>query len=503
MNTAAKIQCDYDRASLAEAIRVSGVTPGDTLFCHSNVGFFGRPDCELVPQTVAQMFIDAVFDVIGETGTFVVPTFSYSFTKGQNFDPTETPSVCGMLTEHVRKHKDAYRSHHPDFSVAAIGANAEPLTSNVPANAYGPDSFFERFEKAGGIICNFNFDAGSTFVHYVERTINVPYRYDKKFFGDILVDGVATPSHSISYVHDLNNPEHVAAFEPFHDKAVETGIATIVTLGRGNVCTLGARDVRQLIEKTIKHDSFFLTVAHGLNDKSAVIPNHGPSNFNTAVLTEWRDKPEQRQATKAFNALGRIGVTTDTDSIFEIISDLLPISIYEIPTGTSLRNTIIPERWALESATVLSEDGAEMLGQNDRLVAAHSRNFSGSVSGTELLSHIFEYDRGERIDTGGWAIQNDALIADIHPDENYQVAINVINTFGALRYAVLPGHAGADQHPLFIDLSQDAETLDKVITQLIDDGAATHRTILFYVQPFDPAAVYEYHLQQTGAAPSK
>ena len=33
------------------------------------------------------------------------------------------------------------------------------------------------------VFCNLNFDAGSTFVHYVERSLKVPYRFDKSFSG--------------------------------------------------------------------------------------------------------------------------------------------------------------------------------------------------------------------------------------------------------------------------------------------------------------------------------
>lgn len=478
------MKIDYDRTALSEAITASGVDAGDVLFCHSNVGFFGRPDCDMTPAGLGQMVVDAVFDVIGDDGTFVVPTFTYSFAKGQDFDPANTPSVCGMLTDFVMNHPVARRSDHPDFSVAAIGARAGELTTDVPPNAFGADSFFERFEKSNGKVCNFNFDAGSTFVHYVERTMKVPYRYDKKFFGNIVIDGESTPSHSINFVHDLNEPLLVAAFEPFHERAVETDAATVVPIGRGNVCTLSATGVREVIENALADTPFFLTVAHSANE--------------TPNLAADDSSPGSDASTA--KSLPPVGVTIDTDRAFEILADRLPVAVFEVPTGTMIGPTIIPEKWQLLNAAVESANGALIANDQSISVAAHSRSFSGDVNRADLLEHVIESDDGECVIAGGWYIVSEKLRSTIDSDETYQVNISVRNTFGAMRYAILPGSDLNDGEPDYVSLSQDFAILEPVIDDLVNNRFTSGRSTLFYVAPFDPADIYAYHLSKSEAA---
>ena len=165
----------------------------------------------------------------------------------------------GMFAEMVRQHPDALRSADPIFSVAAIGARAQELTANPPAECFGPGSFWERFLHLDGVVCNLNFDAGSTFVHYVERCLNVPYRFDKLFPG-VLVEGERRRKKSAVYFcQDLSNPHTGAAFEAFDHLAREQGVARSERVGRGAVVAIRARDTFDLIEARLQVDPWFLT----------------------------------------------------------------------------------------------------------------------------------------------------------------------------------------------------------------------------------------------------
>ena len=180
---------DYSREDIIRALTEVGVSKGDNLFTHSNIGFFGRLKDATNEDDYYQIFKKAIFEVIGENGTLVVPTFSYSFCWSNIFDKDKTPSVCGFLSEMVRKDPQSLRSEDANFSIAAIGKNAEYFTKDAPEHSFGPKSFLERFLKSNGEFCNFNFDSASTFVHYVEKYLNVPYRYDKPFPGTFIANG--------------------------------------------------------------------------------------------------------------------------------------------------------------------------------------------------------------------------------------------------------------------------------------------------------------------------
>ena len=237
---------------------------GDVVFSHSNLGFFGKPEGISSMDDMCAMFLDAIFARLGPDGVLVVPTFTYSFPRGEIFDPAETASGMGAFAEWVRLHPDSRRSHDPCYSVAAIGARAAAFTDDAPENSFGPDSFFDRFHEAGGKVLNFNFDAGSTYVHYVERVLGVPYRFDKSFQGILRQDGHDTEARSIIWVRYLSDDALEAAFEPFDQLARTCGMFRTAPLGRGAIGLISAADTFHLIAETLPKRPLFLTRAEAL-----------------------------------------------------------------------------------------------------------------------------------------------------------------------------------------------------------------------------------------------
>lgn len=251
---------NYTYNDIVVSLRACGISPGDVIFIHSNMGFFGLLKEAVSPIDYYRLFKQAIFEVIGSEGTLVVPTFSYSFCRKQNFDLKNTPGVCGFLSEQVRQDSDAYRSCDANFSVAAIGVESEFFTHNADPYSFGENSFFARFLAKGGKFCNFNFDAGSTFLHYVERVLKVPYRFDKGFTGSIICDGKVSDQKKTFYHFccDLNIPNHTPVFEKFDRLAKQQKLAITANLGRGQIVSISAQDTFDLIEQELKRDGNFL-----------------------------------------------------------------------------------------------------------------------------------------------------------------------------------------------------------------------------------------------------
>lgn len=249
----------YGREAITQALRSLGLKEGDNIFVHSNLGYFGRLSGAETAEDYFSAFAESIFAVIGHSGTLSVPTFSYSFCNGQPFEKAKTPGVCGLFSELVRTDSRALRSGDANFSVAAIGPLAGFLTENAPAYSFGEDSFWARFLQRNGRVVNFNFDAGSTFLHYVERCLKVPYRYDKAFSG-ISVEGTKEiPKTFYHFVYDLNKPEHGPDFTKFHREAVGAGLVKKAELGRGQMLTISARDVFDFVEAGLRDDPYLLT----------------------------------------------------------------------------------------------------------------------------------------------------------------------------------------------------------------------------------------------------
>lgn len=254
---------DYSRADIIRALIEVGLLPGDAIFSHANMGFFGRLEGAEKKEDLYRIFKAAIFEVLGPKGTLGVPTFSYSFCRGENYDLKKTPSVCGMFSEMVLQDPDALRSEDANFSVAAIGANTQFLTQKCPSHSFGPDSFWDKFLSIGGKICNFNFDAGSTFIHYVEKKLKVPYRFDKAFAGTSMVNGQAVQKSFIHFVYDHNKPEDRWNFARLDKVAKQTGIARTADLGKGQIVLIAAADIEKLIREQIDIDPQFLRMGTG------------------------------------------------------------------------------------------------------------------------------------------------------------------------------------------------------------------------------------------------
>ncbi len=259
----------YSRKDLVAALQDIGLKKGDTVFSHSNVGFLGLPDTGRNAQHVFNAIVDAFLEVLGDQGTLIVPTFTYSFSQNKIFDLDNTPSDCGMFTEMLRQSKNAYRSEDPNISVAAIGAKAKEMTANAPENSYGCDSFFDRFYKTKGVICNINFDAGSTFVHYVERVLQVPYRFDKSFTGIFQKNNRQEKRKSTIWVRQLADGTS-ASFEPFSKLALERDLYKMAKVGRGFVGAISAEQTFNLIKETLPTRPWLLTEAEVLGIKPAI-----------------------------------------------------------------------------------------------------------------------------------------------------------------------------------------------------------------------------------------
>jgi len=249
---------DYSKEDIIQALIHVGITENDSIFIHSNIGFFGRLKDGTDKNSFYQIFKEAIFNVIGEGGTLVVPVFTYSYCWNKIFNKEETPGICGIFSEMIRLDSESLRSDDANFSIATIGKHAKYFTQNSPENSFATDSFWGRFLKCDGKFCNFNFDSGSTFIHYVERLLHVPYRYDKKFTGRSVCDEKETEGAFYHFVYDLEKPENSPYFEQFDRWVKEMGIARTADMGKGQIVAISARDTLEVIKQEIQKDPAFL-----------------------------------------------------------------------------------------------------------------------------------------------------------------------------------------------------------------------------------------------------
>ncbi len=177
----------YTVEDLEKAIINTGVKKGDTISLQVSLGRLGL--IKNYPSNfndISNVVIDCFLRIIGNEGTLLVPTYTYSFGKGEEFNTETTPSAIGEFPEIFRKREGVIRSRDPMVSNAAIGPLSKYLTLEISNSSFGLDSTFHRLHKCGGKICTLGISLyWATFIHYIEEMANVPFRFHKKFSGKI------------------------------------------------------------------------------------------------------------------------------------------------------------------------------------------------------------------------------------------------------------------------------------------------------------------------------
>ncbi len=149
---------------ITTAILKMGLGKGHSVIVHSSLSSMGHVAGGGV--TVVEAFLE----VLGSEGTLMVPTFTHSGTE--YFDPLESPSKNGAITEAARLRAGAVRSLHPTHAATAIGPDAEELVGDdLERGALAEDCALDRLAKKGGWVFLLGVD------HQVNSTIHVGEAY--------------------------------------------------------------------------------------------------------------------------------------------------------------------------------------------------------------------------------------------------------------------------------------------------------------------------------------
>jgi|TARA_B100001094_G_scaffold333125_1_gene408858 aminoglycoside 3-N-acetyltransferase len=252
-----QINLDYKKEDIVKALKRIGVKKGDLLFISSNITFFGITNV-FNKDELCKIFLDCFLKVVGKSGTLCFPTYSYSFGQNKNYDTLYTKSDCGIFSEFMRTNKKVLNYYDPNVSIAIYGNKKKYFSKYVTKNSYAENSFFDRFFKAGGKVCNLNLPAETCFVHYFERKLNVPYRYDKEFKGTIISKGEKIKTNSIIFVRKIKK-KFIGDYEDLTGAMVKFKILKKANIGRGFILSYKLNDQFKLIKKMINKDKFFLT----------------------------------------------------------------------------------------------------------------------------------------------------------------------------------------------------------------------------------------------------
>jgi aminoglycoside 3-N-acetyltransferase len=240
------------KKKFTEGLKKIGIKNGDLVFCHSSLFPFKKRSKKKILQLCNNIF-KSFFEVIGSNGTLVVPTFTYSVSNNKPYFKNKSKQICGYFSEYVRKKKKSLIYNDPNVSVAVVGNLKKKLTKNPTINSYAKNSFFDRFVKLNGKICNINLDAATTFIHYFERKCKVNYRYDKKFYGLNENKKIAC----VLYVRKLKKKYEVN-FKKFNKEVFKKKYYKTFSIGESYVGAININEVENIVIQNLKKDKHFL-----------------------------------------------------------------------------------------------------------------------------------------------------------------------------------------------------------------------------------------------------
>ena len=170
----------HTKEELRRDLEAMGIGRGDTVLMHSSYKSLGGI------EDGARGFYEVFMDLLGEEGTLVIPTLSFSTVTRENpyFDRNETPSCVGYLTEYFRTSVEGVRrSFHATHSCAAWGKHAEYLIADHEKDItpVGKNSPFHKLPLVGGKILMVGCRADSnTSFHGIEETAEPPFLFRRE-----------------------------------------------------------------------------------------------------------------------------------------------------------------------------------------------------------------------------------------------------------------------------------------------------------------------------------
>lgn len=246
----------YYYENLIRALKKVDLKKGDEVFVHSDLGHFGKISDVRNKNQFLDFFIRALLETIGKEGTLIIPTFTYSYCNKQIYDPKESPSTIGILTEYFRKQPGVVRSLDAIFSISAVGKKKNYF-SNVGLNCFGQNSIFDKLYKKNVTILFIGDTFDITFMHYVEKKHGVNYRFDKEFKGQTRIE---KKLKNFSYTYfvrylDKNVSYNLDKIRKYLDKQK---VLKKAKLGFSSIISVTAQDAFKSISQGLDSDPYLL-----------------------------------------------------------------------------------------------------------------------------------------------------------------------------------------------------------------------------------------------------
>jgi len=244
------------QSDIETGLRQVGLKRGDIVMVHSDLGVFGKLGDIHDKDVFLDSILEGFLNVLGKEGTLIIPTFTFSFCKGEVFDVKNSSSTVGIFGEHIRKKKGALRSLEPIYSCAGIGRKVRELLEGVGYVCLGNNSVFDRLYHMDGKLMLFGRPFDITYTHYVENAFGVSYRFNKVFKGTIIDEEGSRFDHEVKYYVRYLDRKVNYDNEKIEEELFRRGLLKKYKLGNSHILLCNARDVFAVIMDMLKKNEY-------------------------------------------------------------------------------------------------------------------------------------------------------------------------------------------------------------------------------------------------------
>ena len=241
--------------SMIEALLSLRADKCDTLFIHTALSF-GQPNLQLKKKEILNELLNVLKAM--NVKNICMPTFTFSFCNGWDYDPATSSSRMGVLNEFFRKQDGVVRSSDPLMSVAMLGEDKD-LVMNVGHMSCGENSTFDKLRHRDGVKFLFlgpKIGDCLTYMHYLEWLYSVDYRYNRIFRGNVTINGKTSAEEYALFVRYNSVIPNTASYL-YEQRMYDKGTALIANCGDGTISIVSENNASFEYKKCLSENPYF------------------------------------------------------------------------------------------------------------------------------------------------------------------------------------------------------------------------------------------------------
>lgn len=251
---------------LRKSLLQLGAADCETLFIHSDI-IFGTPAKGFRRNDFLELLYQSLLEL--NVPNIIIPTFTYSFCNHEDFDVVKSKTSMGSFNEYVRKKEGRYRTLDPLLSLSvpfSLKTRFETVSEHSLGIGSGLD-ILHNMEDVKFLFLGADMANCFTYVHYVEKILDVPYRFDMLFEGKI-IDENGNVQERKQYIHTqcagVKLPERYGYFE---DELLERGILKKTRFGDKFISCIEEKDAyREIVQHIRDNGNYFLSEPYKQED---------------------------------------------------------------------------------------------------------------------------------------------------------------------------------------------------------------------------------------------